>query len=95
MSRYRGLLAATAACALVASTVAAAVDMQEGLWEITTRMEMPGMPFPMPAMTNKVCIGKGEEKNPGKSKEDKDCEMTDVKTSGNKTSWKMRCTHDG
>lgn len=64
-------------------------------WEITTKMEMPGMPFAMPATTQKVCIGKGEEKDPRKSSKDKDCEMTDVKTAGNKTSWKMRCTHDG
>lgn len=64
-------------------------------WEITSKMEMPGMPFGMPAMTNKVCIGKGEETDPRKSSKDKDCEMTDIKTSGKKTSWKMRCNREG
>lgn len=61
-------------------------------WEITSKMEMPGMPMAMPATTTKVCIAKGSEKNPPPNK---DCEMTDVRTSGNKTLWKVRCNHNG
>lgn len=64
-------------------------------WEVTNKMEMPGMPFSMPATTNKVCIGKGQENDPGKSAGDKNCKMTDVKTSGNKTTWKVTCDHNG
>jgi hypothetical protein len=64
-------------------------------WEITNKMEMPGMPFSMPATTTKVCIPKGGEKDPGKTSGDKSCQMTDVKTSGNKVTWKVRCDHDG
>lgn len=64
-------------------------------WEITTKMEMPGMPFAMPATTQKLCIGKGDESDPRNSSKDKDCEMTDVKTSGNKTSWNFRCNRNG
>lgn len=64
-------------------------------WEITSKMEMPGMPFAMPATTQKVCIGKGEESDPRKTTTDKDCQISDVKISGNKSSWKMRCNHDG
>ena len=61
-------------------------------WEITNKMEMQGMS--MPGMTHKVCMGKGSEKDPRNSS-DKDCEMTDMKASGNKSSWKMRCNKDG
>ncbi len=64
-------------------------------WEVTSKMEMPGMPFAMPATTTKVCIPKGGEKDPGKTSGDKDCKMTDVKTVGNKTTWKARCDHNG
>lgn len=61
-------------------------------WEITNKMEMQGMA--MPGMTNKVCMAKGTESDP-RSSTDKDCEMTDMKVSGNKSSWKMRCTKNG
>lgn len=61
-------------------------------WEMTNKMEMEGMS--MPGMTNKVCVAKGSEKDP-RSTADKDCEMYDMKMSGNKSSWKMRCNKDG
>lgn len=82
------------ACATGAFSVAAMAAPGE-YWEMTVKMEMPGMPFQMPATTQKVCIGKGSEKDPRQSAKDKECEMTDVKFSGNKTSWKMRCNHKG
>jgi hypothetical protein len=31
-------------------------NMKDGLWEITTNIEMPGMPMKMPAMTHTHCI---------------------------------------
>lgn len=64
-------------------------------WEVTTKMEMPGMPFAMPPTTQKVCIPKGGENDPARTSGDKDCKMTDIKTVGNKTTWKMRCDRDG
>jgi len=64
-------------------------------WEVTSKMEMPGMPFAMPPTTTKVCIQKGGENNPEKTSGDKSCKMSDVKTVGNKTTWKMRCDRDG
>lgn len=75
-----------------ASTLAAPGEY----WEITSKMDMPGMKFAMPAQTHKMCVPKGEERNP-KSTQDKDsdCQMIDLKNSGNKTSWKMKCVHKG
>lgn len=65
-------------------------------WDVTTRTEMPGMPYAMPESTATICIPKGAEKDPNRlMKQDGDCEMTDVKTSGSKTTWKMRCDNDG
>jgi Protein of unknown function (DUF3617) len=64
-------------------------------WEVTSNMEMPGMPFAMPPTTQKVCIAKDKQKDPAKTSGDKDCKVTDVKTVGNKTTWKARCDHNG
>ncbi len=79
-----------AGLALISATCVAAG--KDELWEITNKMEMEGMPFAMPAQTSKVCIPKGQEKDPNKSvPNDENCKMSDVKVSGNKMSWKMKC----
>lgn len=85
-----------ACMAFLSGTISADAYSAPGeYWEVTTKMEMPGMPFAMPATTTKVCIPKGGEKDPRHSAKDKDCEMTDIKFTGNKTSWKVRCNHNG
>ena len=76
--------------ALTASSAMAATGEY---WEVTNKMEMAGMT--LPGMTAKVCIPKGGEKDPRNVNGEKDCEISDVKFSGNKSSWKMRCTKDG
>lgn len=86
----------TALLAMLTSLLSAAASAAPGeYWEVTTKMEMPGMSFAMPPTTQKVCIPKGGENDPAKTSGDKDCKMTDVKTVGNKTTWKMRCDRDG
>jgi hypothetical protein len=64
-------------------------------WEITTKTEMEGMSFAMPAQAIKICVDKSMGTDPRKYNKDKDCQYSDVKISGNKTSWKMRCDHNG
>jgi hypothetical protein len=65
-------------------------------WEFTTKMEMAGMPFAMPATTVKICVPQGGERNPQHmQKKDDNCQVSDVKTSGNKVSWKVRCINEG
>lgn len=70
-----------------ASVLAAGNDE---LWEMTTKMDMMGMS--MPGATQKTCMKKESGYQPGKSEQNKNCEMVDVKVSGNTTKWKMRCT---
>jgi hypothetical protein len=63
-------------------------------WEIATRSEMPGMA--MPAVTMNVCIKKGAEKDPANlMQRDSNCKVTDVKKSGSKITWKMKCDNNG
>ena len=79
-----------AGLALMSATSIAAG--KEEMWEVSSKMEMVGMPFAMPAQIDKMCIPKGQEKDPNKAvPNDKDCKMYDVKTSANKMSWKMKC----
>lgn len=80
-----------------ASLFSAAAFSETGeYWEITSKMEMPGMPMAMPAQTMKVCIPPGGEKDPKRMQDkNRDCEMTDVKTSGNSSSWKGKCSGNG
>lgn len=66
-------------------------------WEVTQKMEMPGMPdfaamMPGSAPT-KVCIAPGQASQPFTSKEkDKDCTISDFKQSGNGATFTMKCT---
>jgi hypothetical protein len=82
---------------LFSGLIAASAQAAPGeYWEISTKMEMAGMPFAMPAMTAKVCVPSGGEKNPqNMQKKDSNCQMTDVKTSGNKVTWKAKCIENG
>jgi hypothetical protein len=62
------------------------------LWDMTMKMEMPGMNMKMPEMKHQFCQPKGNAFKPDSMpKQDKKCEMLDLKVSGNTTSWKVRC----
>ena len=69
-----------------ASALAAGDDES---WEMSVKMDMPGMA--MPAMKHTSCLPKGGAYKPDSGPKDKNCQMTDVKVSGNTTSWKMQC----
>ena len=77
--------------ALLLATPAAAAE-KGTWWEMTTEMEMVGMPFAMPATTIKVCQPDGDWKRPPQGKQENDCVMKDVKTSGNTMKWRMVCS---
>lgn len=74
---------------------AAPPNMQPGLWEITTKMEMPGMPMQMPPQTVRHCYKKEDIKE---SKDalpaDKTCKLEDLQQSGNTVRWKVACQTD-
>lgn len=66
------------------------VNMQDGQWEITTTTEMAGMPAGMmKPYTMTTCL---TQKEPvAMPKEQSDCKMQDLKTSGNTVTWAMVC----
>lgn len=96
MPSRRFLAVAVGAFWIAGAAPAAAPNMKEGLWEITVKMDMPGMPSDMPPQTMQRCITQKDFTDPQKmspgadSKNDR-CEMTDYKLQGNTATWKMAC----
>jgi hypothetical protein len=67
--------------------------MQEGLWEISMKMEIPGLPFQLPAQTATHCYTKKElDEDSGVPKQSEDCKVTEFKRTANKITWKTVCT---
>ena len=72
----------------------AAPDLKEGKWEITTKMEMKGMPMEMPAVTHTQCLTKNDfvPQDPGPNQK---CEPEKSKVSGNTVTWSIKCDGEG
>lgn len=60
-------------------------------WEMTTEMEMAGMPYAMPPTTFRLCQPEGDWRRPPEGKQDENCTVKDVRTSGNTMRWKVSC----
>ena len=89
MKHVFGIAIAAASLTLALPTNAAA----EGeWWEMTTKMEMPGMPAMPGGPPVKFCRVKGDESRPVQSKDDKDCAFSNVKNVGNTMTFNMKCT---
>jgi hypothetical protein len=70
---------------------AATLNMNEGQWEITTTMDMPGMPAEaMKPHTVTTCLSKSDYV-PKADQEKSDCKMVDQKIDGDTVSWNMVC----
>jgi hypothetical protein len=96
----------TTTCVLAAAVLsggahAAAPNMKDGLWEITMKMDMPGMPAGMKPQVLQQCITKKDLEDPrktapsGSDPRDNRCQMTDYKMQGNTASWNMACKGEG
>ena len=72
------------------------LNMQEGKWEITTQMQMPGMPTNMPQMKNTQiqCLTK-KDFVPQSSQPGQECKITDKKIVGSTVTWTMVCKNRG
>ena len=73
---------------LFAGIAFAEVNMEEGLWQITSTVDMPGMGMPSRTVTNTTCMTK-EKAVPQKA--ESGCKMQDVKTKGNTVTWTTVC----
>jgi len=64
----------------------ASPNMEDGLWEITSTVDMPGMPGK--SFTHTTCLTK-EKAVPQTTQSE--CTMKDVKTQGNTVTWTVVC----
>jgi hypothetical protein len=73
------------------------IDMEEGLWEITTEVKMEGMPFQLPPVTHTQCITREDlvpvADQPGQAQQD--CEVADFKVKGNTVTYDLVCSAEG
>ena len=81
---------------LLAPISAFAADMQPGLWEITTSMEMTGVNMKMPGQTIQHCytptdVADAKNLVPKDPRNDR-CRITDIKRTGDTVAWKMACS---
>jgi hypothetical protein len=60
-------------------------------WEITTSVEVTGMPFQMPATVLTLCAPPGEMHDDKMIPEQNGCKVTQMSKSGNTTRFKMSC----
>ena len=79
--------------AALALALAPAVRAQgaDDLYEVTVKMEMPGMPMQMPATTQRMCVKKGGGDADIVPHRD-NCKVTDAKRAGNRLTFAIVCT---
>ena len=69
-------------------------DIQEGLWEITIRMEMPGVPAnQMKPVASTHCL-KDRQQVPQLLQQEHTCQILKTNMEGDSLSWTMKC-HSG
>jgi len=79
---------------LFGSGAALAAEMKPGLWEITSTMELPGMPFQPPPTTVTHCYTPQEVQNDRSvvPQQQGNCKVTEMKAGGNKITWQVVCS---
>lgn len=73
-------------------TAFAGPNMNPGKWEITTKTEMAGMP--PQSRTHTQCVT-ADDLVPMSRDAHQECQVTDIRTSGNTVSWKISCGGQG
>ena len=70
-------------------------NIREGKWEITTKVEMEGMPSNMPQQkfVHTQCLTRDDyvPRGPKTGASSGGCEIRDVRTSGDTVTWTMHC----
>lgn len=89
------LLPTTCLLAFCAATAQASPNMTTGLWEITVKSEIQGMPggMGMPATIMTQCVRPADVQDGRRTvpQQDPKCEMKDYKLQGNTASWRFEC----
>ena len=90
MSKQFGLLVLVVFSVFMSTNILATPAMSEGKWEITAKMEMPGMPMQMPAHTFTHCVT-AEDMAPHDERPGQECKTIKSNVNGNTVTWQMEC----
>lgn len=94
-----GLVAGALLLGVAAAAGAQQPQIKDGLWEVTTTMDMGGMPGGRPPQTIQHCVTPQDAKDPVGMGRNMDksgqCQVTDHKVTGNTASWKLTCKGEG
>lgn len=66
------------------------IDAQPGLWEISTQLQVQGLPIKVPPIKQKQCITE-KDLVPKGIQQHKNCSVSDIKISANTVSWALSC----
>lgn len=69
----------------------ALAELKEGLWDITTQVEMKGMPQSIPPTTFRQCITQNDPVPQNKDK-NYECKIISQKVVGNTVNYNVQCT---
>ncbi|HEV2685027.1 MAG TPA: DUF3617 family protein [Actinomycetota bacterium] len=78
-------------CFALSTPVPGSAQGKDDLWEVTSKMEMPGMPMAMPPQISRVCSSKNRKDEDLVPKQG-DCRMLESGRTGNKFTYKMDCS---
>lgn len=88
---YRVVLGVAICLSVFWATGAVAdVNMQDGMWEMTMKTEMSGMPFEVPPLKFSQCLTK-KELVPQRKEKNEDCKMVNTRIEGNTVYWTAQC----
>jgi uncharacterized protein DUF3617 len=85
------ICAGAALCFALCAPLSASAQGKDDLWEVSSKMEMPGMPMAMPPQINRVCSSKNRKDEDFVPKQG-DCRVLESKRTGNTFTYKMDCT---
>jgi hypothetical protein len=94
MAKEMRVIFAVLICMVLGISFAWALDLKEGQYQITSKVEMPGMPMSMPPVTVEQCLTR-KDPVPNQSTGGQECRIKDMKTKGNTVTWTMECTQRG
>jgi hypothetical protein len=80
-----------AALAAFALPIGLAAQGTGELWEVTSKMEIAGLPMAMPSQTNRRCLAK-DRRDEDTVPRGENCQVSDARRAGNKLTFRMDCT---
>jgi hypothetical protein len=96
-NKFTGTLLCVVLAGWSSGSSAAAPGLKDGEWGTRYRMELLGMPFPMPPLTvNKSACLDQNNYIPSIAQDGQDCTVSDTRVSGNTVNWNLNCrTREG